>query len=109
MTRLFALALFALATPALAAEVDLIKGRLSATSQMASQVITVRNNTSATISSAKIECGFYTGEVLSGSGFGYVHDIEPGQTAQGEVVVLFAHEVDPRRTDCRISNIINRF
>jgi hypothetical protein len=39
MIRLVALALLALATPALAAEVDLIKGRLSATSQTASQAI----------------------------------------------------------------------
>jgi hypothetical protein len=109
MTRLFALALLALATPALAAEVDLIKGRLSATSQTASQVIAVKNNTNATITSAKVECGFYGGEVHSGSGFAYLHDIEPGQTAQGEVVGFLAHEAEPNRADCRISNIINRF
>ena len=109
MTRLFALALLALATPALAAEVDLIKGRLSATSQTASQVIAVKNNTNATIASAKVECGFYSGEVLSGSGFAYLHDIEPGQTAWGEVVGFFAHEAGPNRADCRISNMINRF
>jgi hypothetical protein len=109
MTRLFALALLALATPALAAEVDLIKGGLSATSHTASQVIAVRNNTNATIASAKVECGFYRGEVLSGSGFAYLHDIEPGQTAWGEVVGFFAHEAGPNRADCRISNMINRF
>lgn len=107
MTRLFALALLASATPAVAADVDLIKGRLSATSQTASQVIAVKNNTKATIASAKVECGFYSGEVLSGTGFAYLHDIEPGQTAQGEVVGFFG--VGPDRTDCRISNIINRF
>ena len=84
MTRLFALALLALATPALAAEVDLIKGRLSATSQTASQVIAVRNNTNAIIASATVECGFYSGEVLSG---------EPGQTAQGEVVGFFGGQI----------------
>jgi hypothetical protein len=79
MTRLFALALLALATPALAAEVDLIKGGLSATSQTASQVIAVKNNTIATIASAKVECGFYSGEVLSGSGFAYLHDLSLGK------------------------------
>jgi hypothetical protein len=93
MIRLVALALLALATPALAAEVDLIKGRLSATSQTASQVIAVRNNTNAIIASAKVECGFYSGEVLSGSGFAYLHDIEPGQTAQGEVVGFFGGQI----------------
>jgi hypothetical protein len=108
-TSFRALALLALATPALAAEVDLIKGQLSATSQTASQVIAVKNNTNATISSAKVNCGFYSGEVLSGSGFAYLHDIEPGQTAQGEVVGFLAHEAQPNRTDCRISNVINRF
>jgi hypothetical protein len=74
---------------------------------MTSQVIAVKNNTNATIASVKVECGFYSGEVLSGSGFAYLHDIEPGQTVQGEVVGFFG--VGPDRTDCRISNIINRF
>jgi hypothetical protein len=109
MTRLFVLAVLALGTPALAAEVDLIKGRLAETLQTASQVIAIKNNTNATIASAKVECGFYSGEVLSGSGFTYLHDIEPGQTARGEVVGFFAHEAGPNRTDCRIGNIINRF
>jgi hypothetical protein len=105
----FALALLALATPALAAEVDLIKGQLSATSQTASQAIAVKNNTNATIASAKVECGFYSGEVLAASGFTYLHDIEPGQTARGEVVGVFAHETGPNRTDCQIGTVLNRF
>ena len=64
------------------------------------------------MSEAQSRCCGRESEQFSGSAiilckFAYLHDIEPGQTVQGEVVGFFG--VGPDRTDCRISNIINRF
>jgi hypothetical protein len=76
----FAGLLFLLATASSAAENGLVLtiGRLSTNSVGADQVISVENRTSRKFSRIHVECGFYAGNKLVGSGGTSIHELQPG-------------------------------
>jgi hypothetical protein len=80
----------ALASPAIAADVDLIKGRLSVEGQFAQQVLGATNNTGRTIKWLEAGCGFFRGKSLIASDTGHAQNVSPGQTAYFNVTSLDA-------------------
>jgi hypothetical protein len=105
MNRAIALGLLLLfATASSAAEdgLALTIGRLSTNEAAASQVISVENKTSRNFSRIHVECGFYAGNNLVGSGGASLHDLQAGTIGHDDVVALNAGDTD--NVKCRIES-----
>jgi hypothetical protein len=107
MKSILALALVtALASPAMADDIDLIKGKMTHEdygdgddNQLTEQLLTIKNNTSATIT-VMVECAFLRkDELLDAGGAVTIGNIKSGQSGYGELV----GKGHADRTDCRIS------
>ena len=93
-----------MATGSNAAESDLVLtlGRLSTNPVGAEQVISVENRTSSKLSRIYVECGFYAGNKLVGSGGASIHELRAGAIGHDEVVALHASDADSVK--CRIES-----
>jgi hypothetical protein len=96
---------FGLVGIAIAQETNLILnlGRLTTNSMAASQVISVENRTSKAIDRVRIECGFYAGTRLVGSGGASIRNLQPGAIGHDEAVALHASDADNAK--CRIESV----
>lgn len=104
MQRLLMLIMLAtFADPARAADVQLMKGRLSVDGRFAQQVLGAANNTGRAIKWLEAACGFFRGKSLIASADGHAQNISPGQTAYFNVSSLDAEGTDS--TDCRIVEV----
>ena len=77
-------------------------GRLRTASAGAIQVLSVENRTSKSYSRIHVECGFYAGSKLVGSGGASFHDVQPGSLAHNDAVALGASDAD--NVKCRIES-----
>jgi hypothetical protein len=78
------------------------EGRLRTNSVGASQVLAVENRTSRRFSRIHVECGFYAGKILVGSGGTSFHDVQPGSIAHDSAVAIGASDAD--NVKCRIES-----
>ena len=78
-------------------------GRLTTNSMAATQVISVENRTSRTIARVHVECGFYAGTRLVGSGGATINNLQPGSIGHDEAVALNASDADNAK--CRIESV----
>ncbi len=77
-------------------------GRLSTNSVGADQVISVENRTLRKFSRIHVECGFYAGNELVGSGGASIHELQPGTIGHDHVAAINAS--DTNNVKCRIES-----
>jgi hypothetical protein len=75
-------------------------GRLQTNQAGARAVLALENRSSRTFSRIRVECGFYAGSQLVGSGGASFDDIQPGSIAHNDAVDLGASDAD--NVKCRI-------
>jgi hypothetical protein len=88
------------AGPAVAADVEMFKGRLSHAGNYAVQTLGVLNNTGRMIEWISAECGFFRQGVLLTSGQGNTQKLAPGQRAYFDVMAPKSQDADS--AECRI-------
>jgi hypothetical protein len=96
LNPIIAALLVAITSPAWAKDVDLIKGNVTREDGYATQAFAVKNNTSTTLKTVFVECGFWAGEKANGAGAATLANITAGQTVADKVYG------DGDRADCRI-------
>jgi hypothetical protein len=96
LTPSVAALLVAITSPAWARDVDLIKGELKREDGYTAQAFAVKNNTSTTLRTVFVECGFWDGAKATGAGAATLANIHPGQTVADQVVG------DGDRAECRL-------
>jgi hypothetical protein len=96
----------ALAGPALAGSegIEITKGKLSSTSLMAHQLLSAKNNRTTVIEGFNVDCAFFRGDDLIGTGVGLKLDVKPGETVYMEVDGIHANGAD--RTECRVGVVM---
>src|SRR5688572_24545976 len=77
-------------------------GRLRTNSVGAIQVLGLENRTAKTLSRVRVECGFYTGDKLVGSGGASFHDLQPGTIGHNDASAVGASDAD--NVKCRIES-----
>jgi hypothetical protein len=90
------------ANSALAADVDLTKGRLAHDGSYAVQTLGATNKSNYPIKMLWVDCGFFHKGSLLTSGKGYVENVLPNQTAYFDVQADNSQDADS--TDCRVSS-----
>jgi hypothetical protein len=98
--RVVVLACLMIPQPALAADVDIAKGRLTHDGSYSSQTIAATNNTGTVVQTLKIECGFFSKGALLAAGMGFAQNVQPRQTAYVQVIANHADGAD--NADCRV-------
>jgi hypothetical protein len=88
-------------TAAIAADVDLSKGRIIHEYGRTKQALSLKNNTARPLNEVWVECGFFRNEELVGRGIASFRNVLPGQMAYDEAT---SASDDVTRTDCRIEN-----
>jgi hypothetical protein len=86
------------ATAVAADKVELIKGEF----RDGYQHLAVKNNTTSTIGSVSVDCGFFRDKLLVDTGGDSFFDLLPGQTGYGSVVT---NAKGVTNVDCRISTV----
>jgi hypothetical protein len=79
-------------------KVELIKGEFRGGKQM----LAVKNNTTSTIKSVSVECGFFRENVLVDSAHALIHNVLPGQLGYD---FAFSDASGVTSVDCRIDNV----
>jgi hypothetical protein len=91
----------ALASPAIADDIDLIKGKMKHEYGLTLQVLALKNNTPRVLREVWAECGFFQADELVGKGLAAFRNVLPGQTAYDEAGTTNANVT---RSDCRIES-----
>jgi hypothetical protein len=78
-------------------------GRLSFSESQIHQVVSVKNESGNTVSSIKIECGFFWENQLVAAGHAYIENVVSGSAGFADVTAR--SDTGSDRSQCRISEI----
>jgi hypothetical protein len=84
----------------MAADFDIVEGRLFRKDGMMTRLITLQNNTDRKANVA-VECGFLRDGELLGTGAAVFYNLSPGERAHGEATST--EQISADETECRIS------
>jgi hypothetical protein len=87
------------ATNVIAANFEMIEGRLFRKDGMMTRLITLQNNTNQKATVA-VECRFFRDSELLGTGVAVFYDLSPGERAEGEATS--PDQFSANKTECHV-------
>lgn len=88
---------------AVAADFDLIRGKVTHEHKHTSIALAIKNNTGETVSMVNVNCGFYVGNELVDTGGAVFLNVTPGQVGYDTAI---GSDENITRIDCRVSGFV---